>query len=386
MCSWPWRIRGFDLSEGVWTVKEKPDFADHKSLTPRQRAWRRFLSNRLTLVGLIILLIFYVSFVIFPEFVAPYGLTERHRGFSYAPPQLPRFVDDEGQFHLRPFVYRMTSEINPATFQTEWTYDTEEKYPIRFLVSGSDYKLWGLFPANVRLFGVEEGQLFLFGTDNQGRDMLSRMIYASRISLSVGLVGVFLSIVLGAVLGTISGYYGGMVDNVIQRIIETLMAFPQIPLWMALAAAVPPEFSPIAIYFAITVILSLVTWGGLARGVRSKVLSYRENEYTQAAHAMGAKDRHIIFVHLLPNAMSHILVMATLAIPNMIIGETMLSFLGIGIRPPMTSWGVLMEEAQNVRVLLEHPWVVIPVSFVILSILAFNFIGDGLRDAADPYS
>jgi peptide/nickel transport system permease protein len=238
------------------------------------------------------------------------------------------------------------------------------------------------------LFGIpsDDVPFFLFGSDRQGRDLLSRSLIGSQISLTVGLLGVFTGVLLGSVLGVISGYYGGLADDLMQRFSELLMSIPHIPLWMALAAILPVTWSPIKVYFGITLILSLLSWGGLARQIRGKTLALREEDYTLAAKAAGASDWWIIFYHLLPNNLSHIIVIATLAIPYMILGETALSFLGLGIRPPMTSWGVLLEEAQNVQTIIFYPWLIIPAILVILVVLGFNFLGDGLRDAADPYS
>ncbi|MBT5714132.1 ABC transporter permease, partial [Candidatus Poribacteria bacterium] len=233
---------------------------------------------------------------------------------------------------------------------------------------------------------TSDGPMHLLGTDRMGRDLLSRMIYGARVSLTVGLVGVFLSMLLGSLLGTASGYWGGWADTAIQRVIELLAAFPPIPLWMALAAALPAGWSSIRVYFGITVILSLISWGGLARQVRGKVLSYREQDFVMAARASGAGHWYIITRHLLPGSYSHIIVIGTLAIPGMILGETALSFLGLGIRPPMTSWGVLLEEAQRVTVLLHYPWLIFPAVPVLIVVIAYNFLGDALRDAADPYS
>jgi peptide/nickel transport system permease protein len=260
-------------------------------------------------------------------------------------------------------------------------------YPVRFFVHGYRYKLLGLIPTDIHLFGVDEpGTFFLFGTDGLGRDLLSRIIEGGRVSLTVGLVGVALTIFLGAALGTASGYFGGMTDNIMQRVIELLMSFPDIPLWAAFAAALPPDWSSLKRFFAISVILSLVRWTSLARQVRAKVLAYREMDYTMAAKAAGGSDRRIIFVHMLPNAASHIIVVASLGIPGMILAETALSFLGLGILPPMVSWGTLLQSAQQVNVILQYPWLMIPGFFVIVAVLAFNFVGDGLRDAVDPYA
>lgn len=357
---------------------------------PAQTQWRlmyrKFVRNRLAVAGAVIIAGLYML-ALFADFIGPYDPRQIHDGFINMPPQLPRFIDEEGKFHLRPFVYGVERKLNPQTFR--WTYEikTDEKYPVRFFVRTEEYKLAGIIPLSIRLFGVEvPGRIHLFGTDRNGRDLFSRTIHAARISLTVGLLGVFITIVLGTIIGTVSGYFGGIVDNVIQRMIEIIMSFPDIPLWMALSAALPRNWSPIRVFFCITLILSFINWGGLARKLRGKVLALKQEEYILAAKACGAGNCHIFIRHLLPNAASHIIVEGTLALPRMIIGETALSFLGLGIRPPMTSWGVLLEEAQFVRVLLQTPWVIAPAFFVILTVLGFNFLGDGLRDAADPYS
>ncbi len=278
----------------------------------------------------------------------------------------------------------MSSTWTRSSGSIRWTRPTFS--PIRFFCRGDGYDFWGLVPANLHLIcPAEDGTLFLLGTDRLGRDMLSRIIYGARISLTVGLIGITISFVLGIVIGGIAGYYGGWIDNIIQRIIEVLRSFPELPLWMALSAALPVTWSPILIYFGITLILGLLDWTGLARAVRSKLLALREEDFCTAAQLMGASPQRIIGRHLLPSFMSHLIASATLSIPGMILGETALSFLGLGLRPPITSWGVLLNEAQNINVVALYPWLMLPVVPVILVVLAFNFLGDGLRDAADPY-
>jgi len=357
------------------------------SLTQRQLIWRRFLRNRLAVIGGIILIIFYVVMVLFPGFFSPYNHLVQREDYLSAPPQLPRWFDENGKFHWRPFVYGFTTELDMERFEWVHTIDTSQKYPIYFITRGEQYKLFGFIPCNVHLFGVEPpGTVFLFGTDELGRCLLSRILHGGQVSLTVGLVGVILTIILGSVMGTISGYYGGVIDNLIQRLVELLMSFPDIPMWAALSAALPPEWSPAKRFFAISAILSLRNWTGLARQVRAKILAFREEDYTLAAQAMGASDRRIILVHLLPNAASHIIVVATLSIPGMILAETALSFLGLGIQPPGVSWGVLLQHAQEVAVVLDRPWLLLPGLFVVLAVLSFNFLGDGIRDAVDPYS
>lgn len=368
-------------------IDEVPIDQQRATLTQGQLMWRRFLRNRLAVAGGIVLIIMYITMVIAPGFFSPYNYAEQRADYILAPPQIPRFIDETGKFHLRPFVYGLKTELDLDTFQWVHTTDTSQKYPIYFFVRGSEHKILGFIPCNWHLFGVKApGTIFLAGTDDLGRDMFSRMLHGGQISLTVGLVGVALTLILGSVMGTISGYYGGTVDMVIQRIVELLQSFPDIPLWAALAAAVPPEWPPDKIFFAISVILSLRNWTGLARQVRAKILAFREEDYALAAQAMGASDRRIILVHMLPNALSHIIVSATLSIPGMILAETSLSFLGLGIQPPVVSWGVLLQNAQQVSVVLERPWLLLPGLCVVLAVLSFNFLGDGLRDAADPYS
>jgi peptide/nickel transport system permease protein len=376
-----------DVAVQFGNSPEVPIDQERASLTQGQLIWRRFLRNRLAVVGGVIVIIFYLSMVIFPGFFSTYDYTIQREDYLYAPPQLPQWIDDEGQFHWRPFVYGFTTELNMETFEWIHITDTSEKYPIHFITRGEEYRLLGLFPCDIHLFGVEEpGTLFIFGTDELGRDLYSRILHGGQISLTIGLVGVILTIILGSIMGTISGYYGGVIDNIIQRIVELLMSFPDIPLWAALAAALPPEWSPAKTFFSISVILSLRNWTGLARQVRAKILAYREEDYALAAQAMGASDRRIILVHMLPNAASHIIVIATLSIPGMILAETALSFLGLGIQPPIVSWGVLLQQAQQVSIVLDRPWLLLPGLFVVLAVLSFNFLGDGIRDAADPYS
>ncbi|RLE09487.1 ABC transporter permease [Candidatus Aerophobetes bacterium] len=348
-----------------------------------QLMWRKFKKHRLAVFGGTILAIFYFV-AMFCEFFSPYDIYKRHIKYVYCPPQRVHFFDEEG-FHLPPFVYGLKKRINMRTLQATYTEDKDKKYLVDFFVHGDKYKFWNLFTTDIHLFGVKEGTIFLFGTDKFGRDLFSRNLYAARISLSIGLVGVALSFVLGCILGGVSGYYGGAVDMVIQRVIEFLISIPTIPLWMALAAALPPYWSSIKVYFGITIILSLVGWCGLARVVRGKFLELREEDFVMAAKITGASEGRIITRHLLPSFLSYLIVNLTLSIPGMILGETSLSFLGLGIRPPAVSWGTLLQDAQAVRTVVIYPWILIPGVFVIITVLAFNFLGDGLRDAADPY-
>ena len=320
------------------------------------------------------------------EFLAPYTLASQFSELTFAPPQRIHFVDHHGRFSLRPFVYGLHSERDPRTLRLITTPNMDQKFPLRLLVRGEEEYRWLLFRSRVHLFGVEEGYFFLLGTDRVGRDLFTRILYGGRISMTVGLIGVLVSVALGSFLGILSGYFGGLLDDLMQRGVELLISIPTLPLWLVLAAAVPPEWSPLLVFFMITLILSLASWGGLAREVRGLALSLRSREFVLAARTAGARNGWILLHHLLPSCSSHIIVRATLAIPGMILGETSLSFLGLGIRPPMTSWGVLLQEAQRVSVLAHHPWLVLPVFLVIMAILGWNFLGDGIRDAADPYA
>lgn len=356
------------------------------SVSPRQLAWVRFKRHRLALAsGYFLLFIYFVAGLC--EFMTPYGTDTRNVQAINAPPMSVRFVDNEGRFHLRPFVYGYDMHINDETWMREYTENTDKRYPIYFLARGEPYQFWNLFPANLHLFSPGgNGYVHLFGTDQLGRDVFSRVFYGARVSLSIGVIGVLLTLFLGVLLGGLAGYIGGLVDRVVQRVIEVLQSLPTLPLWMALSAALPVSWSSLRVYFGITIILSLFGWPALARQVRGKFLALREEDFVMSARLLGAGRMRVIFKHMLPSFNSHIIATATLAVPGMILGETALSFLGIGLRPPVVSWGVLMQQAQNYQVIVLTPWLLIPGLFVVLTVMAFNLLGDGLRDAVDPYS
>jgi len=345
--------------------------------------WWKFKRHRIAVASGLFLLFLYLTIFI-SELIAPYGLESRNSRYVFASPQAVHLFHD-GAF-VGPFVYGVKRSSDPETLRRIYTENPKKVLPIRFFCSGDEYTLWGVFESDFHFVcPPKKGTLFLLGTDRLGRDVLSRIIYGARISLTIGLLGITISFVLGIVIGGLAGYYGGIIDMVVQRIIEVLQSIPSIPLWLALAAILPITWSPILIYFGITVILGLLDWTGLARAVRSKLLSLREEDYVLAAQLMGAGAWRIIGRHLVPGFMSHLIATATITIPTMVLGETALSFLGLGLRPPITSWGVLLAEAQNINAVAVYPWLLLPVVPVILVILAFNFLGDGLRDAADPY-
>jgi len=345
--------------------------------------WWKFRKHKLATIAGPMLIFLYLC-AIFADFLSPTVPTARYTDYKDAPPQLIRIYDREGGLQ-RPFIYDIKRIVDPKTFRRSFVLDTSVKFPVRLLAHGEPYKFLGLFRTDLHLFGVAEGPLFLLGTDSLGRDLFTRILYGSRISLSVGLVGVFLTFTLGLLLGGLSGYLGGVVDTLVQRTIDLLVCMPTIPLWMALAAALPRDWPTLKMYIGIVVITSVVGWAGLARVVRGKVLSLREQDYCMAARLAGASHMYIILRHLLPSLASYIIVSLTLSIPRTILGETSLSFLGLGLQPPVVSWGVLMRDAQDLSAVAHHPWLLLPAAWIVVTVLMYNFLGDGLRDAADPY-
>ena len=345
---------------------------------------RRFFKHKLAVISAVFLAFLYLC-VPFVELIAPYDANTRDANHLYAPPQAVHLYH-EGEF-IGPFVYPTTAKPDLETFRWNYVEDRETPQKLRFFCSGESYEFWGLIKGSFHFVcPPEEGSFFLLGADRLGRDVFSRLVYGARLSLTVGLIGIVISLTIGMTLGGMAGYFGGWVDSVVQRMIEVIRSLPELPIWLALSAAVPATWSPVSVFLMISIILGLLDWPGLARAVRSKLLALREEDFVRAAELVGAKPSRVIRKHLLPNFMSHIVVSASLSIPAMILGETALSFLGLGLRPPATSWGVMLNEAQNLTVVEFYPWVASAMVPVMLVVLAFNFLGDGLRDAMDPYS
>ncbi len=344
--------------------------------------WLKFRRHHLAMIGMVGVALLYLM-AVFNAFLSPYAPEHRTQYPFAAPNGLHLFRDGR----LDPYVYGLTLKADPATMSRTIVQDREQTFDVNFLARGPEYNLFGLIPTNIRLMQVEEGGVLIpFGTDSLGRDIFSRALNGATISLSVGLVGVAISFFLGAIIGGFSGYYGGPFDNLVQRVIEFLIAIPTIPLWLALSAAIPVGWSALQVYFVISLILSVQGWTGMARVVRGKLIQLREEDFVLDAQLAGASDWRIVVRHMLPAFASYLIVNLTLAIPFMILGETALSFLGLGLRPPIVSWGVLLQEGQNVQAILLYPWLLIPGLFVVVTVLAFSFFGDGLRDAADPYA
>ncbi|MCP4395891.1 MAG: ABC transporter permease [bacterium] len=351
-----------------------------------QLVWKRFRRSKPAIVGGLMILTLLIL-AIFSDFFSPTDPKKTDFKQSNTPPQRVRFIDAEGRFHFRPFVYNLMVDLDPQTFAPIWKEDTATPYPIRFFVRSWEYKFLGFIPSKLHLFGVEEGAtIYLLGTERFGRDLWGRACWAGRISLSMSLFAAFISLAIGSILGVVSAYYGGRIDWVIQRIVEFFLAFPQLPLWMALAAVIPATWDSMTIFLMMGVIFALLSWTFVAREVRGKVMAFGETDFILAAKEMGASDTRIIFKHLYPNCLSHVIVVLTLAIPEIIMAESFLSFLGIGIQEPLVSWGFLMKNAQSLEVLGSYTWVLSPLGFIVFAVLGFNFLGDGLRDAADPYS
>lgn len=367
---------------------DQPEQSSQKSSNESyyQLVWQRFRRSKAAIFGGLLVLILLIL-ALFAEFFSPIDPSKAELQNSFIPPTKIRFFDDEGNFHIRPFVYNQEVTIDLTTFEPLWEEDTSQKYEIQFFVRSWEWKVLGIFPTRYHLFGTEEGgRIHLLGTEKQGRDLWGRACQAGRISLSLSLFATFISVAVGAVVGVISGYYGGWIDNAIQRFVEFVSSFPQLPLWLSLAAIIPRTWDSFRIFVIMSIIFSLLSWTLLAREVRGKVMAFRATDFILAAKEMGASDRRIIFVHLFPNTISHIIVVLTLTIPQIILAEAFLSFLGIGIQEPLVSWGFLMKDAQNLQTLGTNPWIMTPVIFIIAAVLGFNFLGDGLRDAADPYA
>jgi peptide/nickel transport system permease protein len=374
-----------DLSEVVARSKEEERIF---VATQWQLMWWKFRKHKMAMLSGALIIVFYFI-AAFCEFAAPYDPELTFIKYKFAPPTKFHLRDAEGRWHA-PFVYKIERTRDPETLRNLYNEDTTVRYPVRFFVHGTPYELWGVFPSDLHLFGLdvphEEQGIFLVGADRLGRDLFSRLCYGARISLSIGMVGVFLSLTVGILLGGISGYYGGVVDTAIQRTIEFIRSIPSTPLWMSLSAALPANWPVVRVYFGVTIILSLISWTGMARVVRGRFLALREEDFVMSARLCGSSELRVITRHMVPSFLSYIIASLTLSIPGMILSETGLSFIGLGLRAPAISWGVLLQEAQNLQSIVLAPWLLLPGFAVIITVLVLNITGDGLRDAADPYS
>ncbi len=384
------------MSQTILAPEKRADEIDPAavgSLSQWQLIRLRFAKHHLAVVSLYVLIVLYFM-AVFAEFVSPYTRSWKNLDYAYCPPTTPAFSFKHGFY-----TYALKRQIDPITLRKYYIEDRDEIVPLGMFVKGVPYELFGIIPMERHLVGVAKDRyrapsaeenvepvFLLLGADRYGRDILSRIIYGSRISLSIGLVAIVITFILGVTIGGVSGYCSGRIDTVIQRVIEIINSFPQLPLWLAIGAVVPGDWPPLRVYFAITIVLSLLNWTGLARVVRGKILALREEDYALAARLIGANRGRIIFRHLLPGFTSHIIVTLTLSVPGMILGETALSFLGLGLRPPVVSWGVMLQDCLNLQVVANYPWLLMPVIMIVMTVLSFNFLGDGLRDAADPYS
>lgn len=369
-------------TDDILEAQEQPELYE----SYLQLVWKRFRKSKPAIFGGL-MIVMLIILAIFADFFCPTDLEQTDFKQSNMPPQRVRFIDAEGKFHLRPFVYNLLLDYDPETFEPIWKEDTAHPYPIRFFVKSWAYKIVGLIPSQRHLFGVEQGgTIYLLGTERMGRDLWGRACWAGRISLSMSIFAALISLSFGSVVGVTSGYYGGGIDWLLQRIVEFLLSFPQLPVWMALAAVIPKQWNSLTVFTMMAIIFAALSWTSVAREVRGKVMSFGKTDFILAAKEMGASDARIILKHLFPNCLSHVIVSLTLGIPSIIMAESFLSFLGIGIQEPLVSWGFLMKNAQALEVLGSYPWILSPVGFIIFAVLGFNFLGDGLRDAADPYS
>lgn len=366
------------------TKRMEKEKEKYYTATQFQLMWLKFRRHQVAIIGMVILG-FFLFIMVFCEFLAPYGPQSRDSDYIFGAPQKLHFRTEDGQLSS-PFIYGTSTAFDRESMQIVLTEDTSLVYPLKLFARGDPYKMWGLFKSDLHFFTVEGAFLHLFGTDSLGRDVFSRVLYGTRTSLSIGLIGVFISFIIGLSVGGISGYFGGFVDDFFQRLIEFIRSIPTLPLWMSLAAVLPKEWSALQVYFAVTIILGFITWTMLARRVRGKLISMREEDFVLAARLAGAHDLRIITRHMLPAFISYIIVDLTVSFPAMILGETTLSFIGLGLREPVVSWGVLLQQAQNIKAIEQHPWLFLPALFVVISVLAFSLMGDGMRDAADPYS